>query len=489
MTGTKSSKNEAPLRALFRILIALFLISPYLLWLIRIPQWTWPQTAEWLPIAATAAGQAFWSSVFAMIFGFLLFTGLQAWLTPRAKKFSELALLLPNMIPPLFLVISLMSWITPFMAFPYGVASVVCAHVLINSGLVAVALDRLVQAKLSGMAETAWTLGSTRARFWRQVAWPALKPDLACLFLFVFSLCFTSFSIPLVLGGQKQATLEVAILDSIRTEGRWDKAVILAALQSFFLLALAIALPRPFWPPRPRRRPLAFLASPSFRLATYIPLLIVLGGWVVGLRSASAGLDEKLPLYEAVLTTIALGVSVGLMHLILFLIVCYVTPHDGLHRMLNGYLAPSSAITGFAMLLIPGAGDLVDFFKLATALTLISFPLLYRWAVHEALAEVRRQTVVARSLGASWSMTLFEVVWPQVSAPLLRASGLAALWAASDFAVSGIVAGDLKTLPLLMADLMGNYRIEAAEILMFPLLLVALGLYALFTGAERYVTG
>ena len=35
---------------------------------------------------------------------------------------------------------------------------------------------------------------------------------------------------------------------------------------------------------------------------------------------------------------------------------------------------------------------------------------------------------------------------------------------------------------------MGNYRIEGAQLLMIPLLLVGLALYALFTGAVRYVT-
>ena len=82
---------------------------------------------------------------------------------------------------------------------------------------------------------------------------------------------------------------------------------------------------------------------------------------------------------------------------------------------------------------------------------------------------------------------LFEIVWPQVAPQLLRASGLAALWASSDFAVSGIVAGDLNTLPLLMENLMGNYRIDSAQLLMFPLLVTGLILYGIFAGAGRYV--
>ena len=45
-----------------------------------------------------------------------------------------------------------------------------------------------------------------------------------------------------------------------------------------------------------------------------------------------------------------------------------------------------------------------------------------------------------------------------------------------------------RTVPLLMEDLIGNYQIEAAQLLMFPLLFLGLALYGLFLGAARYVT-
>lgn len=489
MTGIKSLSAEAKWRLLLRISLGLLLVSPYIVWLARIRVWDWPSLGEWLPVLGTSAKQALYSSILSMVAGFFLFGAAQAWTSARAKKITELALLLPNMIPALFLVLSLLSWVTPWMAFPYGLGAVVVAHVLMNSGLVAVSLNRLVQSKLGGMAETAWTLGASRFLFWRKVAWPFLKSDLACIFLFVFGICFTSFSIPLVLGGQHMVTLEVAIFDTIRMEGRWDKAVILAACQSLFLLLLALSLPHPFWPPKPQRRPLSFLAFKSLRLLVFLPALIVVLGWLLGLSEAlRTELPSEFPIGEALITSLALGLLVGTLHLILFLLVAYVSPHAGLNKFLNGYLAPSPAITGFALLLLPGEGDIFDFLKLAVALTLISFPLLYRWIVHSALSGLFDQIVVARSLGSNWSMILFEVVWPQVAPQLLRASGLAALWACSDFAVSGIVAGDLNTLPLLMENLMGNYRFEAAQLMMFPLLIAGLGLYGLFVGVSRYVT-
>src|SRR5262249_11263270 len=157
-------------------------------------------------------------------------------------------------------VLSLLSWVTPWASFPFGLGAVVVAHVLLNSGLVAIALDRLVHSRLSGMTETTWVLGASPWVFLRQVAWPYICTDVACIFLFVFSLCLTSFSIPLVLGGDRLTTLEVAIFEAIRSEGQWDKAVLLAGIQSIALVMLAWLLPRSFWPSQKSTYSLRYLA-------------------------------------------------------------------------------------------------------------------------------------------------------------------------------------------------------------------------------------
>lgn len=471
--------------------LGLLLISPYLIWLGSVPHWEPPRIQAWLPPLLTAAQQALLSATLAMIAGFFLFQSAQGWTSKFSRSISEMALLLPCMVPPLFLVLAILSWVTPWMAFPYGMTAVVLAHVLMNSGLVAVSLDRLVHNKLSLMAETSWILGATRSQFWRRVAWPYLKGDIACIFLFVFGLCFTSFSIPLLLGGRQAATLEVAIMDLIRMEGHWDHALMLAVVQSVVLFALAMLLPRAFWPSRPARNAVKFLSVPSSRILVFVPALILFLGWLAGvLTSGTVVFDSAIrgELTEAFVTTTALALLVGLLHLLLLLVTAFVLPHRGLERFLNGYLAPSPVITGFAILLLPGESDGVKMMKIATAMTLISFPLLYRWMAHSTLASLQKQVTVARTLGAGWLSILLEIVWPQAAPQLMRVCGLAALWASGDFAISGILAGDLKTVPLVMEGLMGNYRIEAAQLLMFPLLFLGLALYGVFTGAARYVS-
>jgi thiamine transport system permease protein len=447
--------------------------------------------AEWWPALTAAFAQAILSASGSLLVGWLLFLTLQSWPPGRARTFFEFGLLLPNMVPPLFVALGLLNLVTVFVSFPYGVGAVIAAHVLLNSGLVAIALDRLVHARLGGMAEVCWIMGAKPALFWRKVAWPYLRADLACLYLFVFSLCFTSFSLPLLLSGDRASTLELVIYDTIRIDGRWDKAVLLAAFQASVLLAMAWLLPQPFWPPRPARQNLDYLSWRPGRWLVLLPAAILFLGWVAG---ACAGLSAHwdpgfvATLWGAGLTTFIIALAVGLLHLLIFLLIAYVSPHARLRRFLNGYLSPSPVITGFALLLVPGEGEVWSILKTILALTLISLPLLYRWIVHSAIVGVSGQVNMARTLGASWSAILFDIVWPQVSSPLMRACGLAALWASGDFALTGILAGNVSTLPLVMEGLIGNYRMEMAQVLMIPLVAIGLGTYYLFVRAEKYVS-
>lgn len=386
MSGTKFFLADERLRAALRIGFGLLLLSPYLIWLAEIPEWSLPAFSELMPVVGYATTQALLSAVLSCAFGFVLFHALQSW---RSRGLAEGLLLFPNIIPPLFVVMAMLAVITPWAAFPYGLGAVVAAHVLLNGGLAAVALDRVIQAKLGGMVETAWVLGAKPLQFWLRIAWPQLRGDLASIFLFVFSLCFTSFSIPLLLSGERSVTLEVTIYDIIRTEGRWDKAVLIAAFQSIALLLLAWILPRPFWPKRGARASLQLLAWPKLSWTVLLPALVLISGWGIGLiASQREGLEPfvREALTGAALLSLAIGISVGLLHLILFLGVSYTMPHERLDRFLNGYLAPSPAITGFGLLLLPIENDTVNFLKLNAALTLISFPLLYRWIVRSALA-------------------------------------------------------------------------------------------------------
>jgi thiamine transport system permease protein len=470
--------------------LGLFLLSPYLIWLAKISEWRIPGAQEWMYPLLMASFQSALSAGFSLLVGFVLFLSVQGWKSLHIRKGMEILLLIPSTVPALFVALGMISIFSRAGRFPYGLGAVVLAHVVMNAGLVAVAFQSLVAARLGGIVEAAVLMGSSRLRFWREIGWPVLRSDIACLFLFVFGISFTSFSIPILLGGNLTLTLEAAIYNLIRIDGRWDAAVILAALQAAGLLLLAALLPRGFWPSGKVLRGGDFLAARSLRFLVFLPVSVACAGWTVGLISHGlAPWPKDLPVFEAFLTTFILGLSIGLIHLILFMITAYVMPHRRLVKFLNGYLAPSTVITGFAFLLLPGESVPTRLFLSALAISLISFPLLYRWMVHSSLMALERQVQAARLLGASWSMILFDVVWPQAALPILKASGLAALWGSGDFAVTSMVAGSVNTVPLLITSLIGNYRIESAELLLLPLLVTGFLLYGFFSGGARYVGG
>lgn len=121
------------------------------------------------------------------------------------------------------------------------------------------------------------------------------------------------------------------------------------------------------------------------------------------------------------------------------------------------------------------------------ALTLISFPLLFRWIGQGALESLEDQIHLARTMGARWGQILFEIVWPQRSDPFFRMAGMAALWASGDFAVSSIIAEGNRTWALTIDSLMSSYRLDLASLLTIPLFALGLLCYGFFVGACRYV--
>ena len=155
----------------------------------------------------------------------------------RTRAF-EVLVLLPNAAPVLLLLLAVIK----FFPWARGLPGILLAHVLLNSGLVAVALVTLFQNKLSGQAELAWIEGASKWRFFRVGVLSYLKTDITVLGLFVFAICFASFSVPLLLGGSRATTMETLIFQKIRLSGDWGEAVALASIQAAAIFAISCFL-------------------------------------------------------------------------------------------------------------------------------------------------------------------------------------------------------------------------------------------------------
>jgi len=95
-----------------------------------------------------------------------------------------------------------------------------------------------------------------------------------------------------------------------------------------------------------------------------------------------------------------------------------------------------------------------------------------------AASQTRLQLIEeARSLGASFSSTLIEVIWPQFKRPALLVLLLGLSLSLSEVAaVSFFSSDDFTPLPLLMARAISQYRFSEAEVISFLLLVIVVGL-------------
>ena len=425
------------IRALLRTSFIFFLLCPVLIWVFVIKQWDTPGL-EWVYPLGVSFFQSVLSAAGSVILGFLMVIGA---LSIRSKGFErvlEFWLLIPNLIPQLFLILAILNLSEGIFFLRGGLTAVVCTHVLLNSGLVALALLRLLDTKLSGYLDLALIEGASRRMIWLEVVVPALRNEILFLALFVFSVCLTSFSIPLVLGGGTLANFEILIYETLRADADWSRAIYYALIQIATLFVLAIWIPKPVWNlsvSSPRWRS---IGVKSLLPLAYLPTALLLFGWAIGIvRSVKTYVPEDLGADPgtAALNTILVSLGTGLFTLALCLWITYLWPSKRLSVFMKSYLSPSSAVTGFAFLLLPGQDGEWPLIKIMVALTLISFPLLFRWIGQAALESMEEQIAVARTMGASWSQIVFEIVWPQRANVFFRMAGLSSLWASGDFAL------------------------------------------------------
>ena len=152
--------------------------------------------------------------------GFGVLTVLCFWNLPLKTQYrTKNLLLLPSVLPSLFVVVAVGSFGDLMDWGLYGFWGVVFAHTLINSGLVAVGLHVATHARAlplqQGLIE-----GASPMRL-RRVWLKLMSAELTSLGFLVFSFCFTSFSIPVLLAGAKPLSFEVYIFQQIKITGSY----------------------------------------------------------------------------------------------------------------------------------------------------------------------------------------------------------------------------------------------------------------------------
>lgn len=477
------------LRKLLRLSLVVFLLFPFLFLLTHFQMRTMPDWGELYWAFKNSLLQALLSAIFSIVLGLWAALGILNFSNGGRGRWRlglEVLCLLPNFLPPLFILLATLNVIDPF---PMGIAGIVIIHTFMNFGLVAVLLAGILETKLGGMVELAYVEGASRWRFVTQGMLPMLKKDILLLGLFIFVVCFGSFSVPLIVGGGKGTTIEVLIYEKIRLSNDWGSAVFLAAIQSVFIFSLSLIAGKGKGVVGSRIANLNLIKMRSGIAVIIAVSLLYVTGYAQGLFAGFGMLSTFYELQSALLWSFAgsifIGLSVGILVYSGLMLIAYCWPKKWFEKLLAGYVAPSTSLACFCLLIIAPNEGIYPFIKIPLALMLLSLNSLFRMGWDSELTALQSQMTAAYAMGASPKQIFWEIQFPQMSGRAGVLAGIGAVWACGDFAVSRILAHRDLSIAMMTETLMSSYRLNQATVLSLLIVVAGLICFALCVGGSR----
>ncbi len=435
--------------------------------------------------------QAVGSGLVSLIFGVLGGLGL-LWLSRvmshQSYYWVESMILLPNLLPSLFVILSCLGLLAPF---PFGKGGVILIHSLINVGLVSILFRRIALVKLGRIGDLSLVEGAGFWQFFKTGILGYLKIELLFLFLFVFSSSMMSFNVPYMIGGPSGATLEVLIFEKLMIHQNWSEALGLSLIQ-MLLIGCVSFLSHQWhedWDNRPSRTILELI---EWKWGLIFPLLAVGIVFYSPLRSIPNGLRQlealnfsMMELLDPIYKSFQLGFWGGVILLIFSLLACLTYEAPLLKIFSHVYVSPGPVLLGFAFFLIqPKLSSFfmerdqqLNEFLIVLGLAILFFWPLFRLALAAPLKNLQNQIQVAQVLGASPYAILTRVLFPQIVPQVAFLCGIGSMWICGDFALSKMMSsGDYHLAPMIKS-LASSYRLDAAQLLMLILCVLSLALF------------
>jgi thiamine transport system permease protein len=389
----------------------------------------------------------------------------------------------------------------------FGLGAVLLAHVFFNAPL----MLRVLTTALASIPQSHWRLAaqwelSNWDRF-RAVEWPMLGRVIPGLLAIVFLICFTSFSLILMLGGGPGVTtLEVSIYTALRFEFDLPKAAILSLLQLLICASVVAIMARvsgPSWAGAPTSISRS-IAQPEYaKLHVKLFDAVVLAGFLLltvaplislvwrGIGPHFIAVLGWPSLHRALVASLVVALLSSFIATVLALIMASARIRLGVRAKwimdsaVSLYLAVSAIVLGTgAFILLRG---FVDVFALApilviTANALVALPFAYRVVEGRMAVLAKRHDKLCAGLNIRGWRRFRRVTLPAMAPELGVAAGLSAALSLGDLTVIALFGSQqFQTLPWLLYQTMGRYRSEDAAALALVLLIVTLVLFLAFS--------
>lgn len=381
----------------------------------------------------------------------------------------------------------------------FGYPGILIAHVFLNAPFIArVMLDalNLVPAEQWRLASA---LGFSPGQIFRHLDWPVLRAEIPGLASLIFLLCFKSFAIVLALGGgPSRATLEVAIYEALKIDLDFSRAAWLALIQLGICLSITAILHWAFKRPPVSdtlRAPIMRPDRDNRRLFVADAIILTIGALFIGslifsilmgITHLPAVLDADLA--QAFATSLVIAIVAASFACLLAIMLGAAARYWRLARnasrvaMLYDFLpnvllaVPPFALTAGLFLIVrpfvdPAAAGVI-LLPLVNGLT--ALPFAYRYIGPRLLVAEERYGHLASMLGMK-GLTKLEIMdWPLLRRPFGAAFALTMALSFGDFGIIALFGGtELRTLPYLLYERLGAYRLEEASAIGLIILLAA----------------
>lgn len=386
----------------------------------------------------------------------------------------------------------------------YGLSGIVLAHLFLNIPLVMKYCVEGLSLIPSNHHRLASQLGLFSWRYFQIVELPILKGILPYAFGTVFLLCFTSFPIVLMLGGgPKYSTLEVAIYQAVTFEFDFAKAVMLIVVQlifgAFLQLGMGLISAKAFEKYRYQtivdiawREPLfgvyrliSILLLGITSLFIFIPILNVVWNGISALtieRLLQSALLEAI-IYSVVISLLSALFVVGGAYLIALESrqLAYFRQKVLQHILGSAVFYPLIfpifllAVGLFLLLIDVHLTKLHLIWIIGLCNGLVLLPFVYHLIFSAMWQSLLSTKKLGESLGLKGLMGWWIMEKQRLVKPLMHAFALAFSASFGNFSVIAFFGNpDFVTLPYLLYQQLGNYRIEESAVTSLVLMCLAL---------------
>ncbi len=388
----------------------------------------------------------------------------------------------------------------------YGLTGILLAHVFFNLPLSAKVFLTALHAIPHQQRKLANQLGVIDSQFVKLVELPYLRQALPSLFVLVFMLCFTSFTVVLTMGGSpKYTTLEVAIYQAVMFDFELQLGAIIALLQFGFCFAL-FALSSYFSSNTattvnaesdyitPLSRPWQWLHRAMIGVCiafVCLPLLAVLTraldwqAWMTSLHNPQ--------LYKALGFSLTIALCAGLVSVamaVILLLGARQLHWQGFTRFANNLVSMGMMVLAIPTLVLAvglflwlrslDVGTLELFVIVVLCNALMGMPFALRMMAEPFYNNMSYYERLCQSLGVRGLARMRLIEWQALKKPITSALALTTALSLGDFTAIALFGNqDFTSLPHLLYQQLGSYRSNEGSVTAFILLMLCAGIFML----------